>query len=67
MNKVRTAARRLRIGDTIPIRITPSKLPLLAGLVTAITPDAIHYIYTPDSPVFAGLRGFIRLPGKGGE
>jgi len=57
---MRIKARDVKVGDTIPIRITNTKLRELRGLVTEVTPATISYIYTADSPVFGGLRGIIR-------
>lgn len=54
-------AMTISVGDIIPIRIINAPhLIGCRGRVTAISGGTIAFIYTDDSPIFAGLRGLIR-------
>jgi len=50
----------IHVGDQIAVDIRQTTIRGLPATVTAIYLDRIEYQYNADSPVFAGLRGFIR-------
>jgi hypothetical protein len=60
------AAAALNLGDRIALDITHTGLRGLPATVTAIYRDRVEYVYDATSPVFAGLRGFVRFP-RGGQ
>ncbi len=54
----------LNPGDIIPITFTSWRNPpACRGRVISVEAGIVHFRYTEDSEMFAGLRGMLRLPG----
>lgn len=58
----------MQVGDLIAVRIIGCKhLGEMTATVERITPGAVYFRYSPDAPVFAGLRGLLRVNAQAKE
>lgn len=53
----------IQVGDQVPVRFEGTTLPTVMATVTAIDGKILRIQYDAGAPIFAGLRGMIRLPG----